>query len=229
MQGEIRYRLGTERFARAGFLTEQDRPLVQPSTRDTTLQWVLLASDQEPLVWFGLSDTLRPGVGALMENLAREGIVTHLLSGDSSAAVATLARGLALDEYVAGASPEEKLARVQTLQKEGACVLMMGDGINDIPVLAAADVSVAMGAASDLAQVNADAVLLNNDLKALSGVRKIARLTQKIIRQNITWALLYNVLALPLAVMGFVPPWAAAIGMSLSSLLVTANSMRLNR
>ncbi len=223
------YRLGSEQFIREGFADARERVIVRPAANDPSLQWVLLASDQEPLLWFGLSDAHRSGAKSLMESLRREGVATELLSGDSSAAVETLAIHLSMSRFQAGAKPDEKLARVQTLQREGACVLMLGDGINDVPVLAAADVSVAMGAASDLAQVNADAVLLHNDLSALGGVRKIAQHTQRVIRQNISWALLYNVLALPLAVMGFVPPWAAAIGMSLSSLLVTANSMRLNR
>lgn len=124
-------------------------------------------------------------------------------------------------------TPEDKLGRIRELQQAGHRVIMVGDGINDAPVLAGADVSVAMGAGAPLAQTSADMILLGESLAPLSeGIRK-ARRTLGVIRQNITWAVIYNVTALPLAAAGLLAPWMAAIGMSLSSLLVVLNSTRL--
>jgi len=125
--------------------------------------------------------------------------------------------------------PEDKLAKVNALQTEGDRVLMVGDGINDIPVLAAADLSVAMGSASQLAKVNADAVLLNQNLSSLSEARTVAVRVSQVIKQNFAWALGYNILALPAAALGYIPPYLAALGMSLSSLVVVLNSLRVNR
>jgi len=126
-------------------------------------------------------------------------------------------------------SPADKLQSVRQLQQQGHKVIMVGDGINDVPVLSGADVSIAMGSAADFAQVHADSVLLSGNLQTLVSVVTLARRTRQIVRQNLSWALLYNLVALPLAVMGFVPPWAAAIGMSASSLLVVVNALRLGK
>ena len=122
--------------------------------------------------------------------------------------------------------PEEKLRYIRQQQTQQETVLMVGDGINDVPVLAGADVSIAMGSASDFARTHADAILLNNDLTVLAASVGIAHRCKKIMRQNITWALAYNVTALPLAAAGFIPPYLAAIGMSLSSLIVVVNALR---
>ena len=122
--------------------------------------------------------------------------------------------------------PEEKLAHLRKFQSQGEPVMMIGDGINDVPVLGAADISVAMGASSRLAQVSADAVLLNQNLLQLSHALDIAQKVNRVIKQNLSWALGYNLLALPAAVMGFIPPYLAALGMSLSSLVVVFNSLR---
>jgi Cu2+-exporting ATPase len=132
-----------------------------------------------------------------------------------------------IDEFMAGAKPGDKLSHLSQRQAAGDKVLMIGDGINDIPVLSGADVSVAMASASDLAQTRADAVLLNDRLAVLAEALDIARRTKGIIRQNLRYSLVYNLLALPLAAAGMIPPWLAAIGMTASSLVVIFNALRL--
>lgn len=192
-------------------------------------QWLLLAREGEALAWIGLADCLRDSAAAAVNAIRARGIKVELLSGDSSAAGAELARSLNLDACLTGVAPADKLARVQALQAQGEKILMVGDGINDIPVLSGADVSVAMGSATDLAQTRADSILLSGDLQVLDQAFDCALLTRRIIRQNLTWARLYNGLALPFAAMGWVPPYAAAVGMSLSSLMVVANALRIHK
>jgi Cu2+-exporting ATPase len=166
---------------------------------------------------------------AAVSRLRESGLAMELLSGDQSAEVARLAQVVGIADYRAGVSPEEKLERLQQLQAGGDRVLMVGDGLNDVPVLSGADASVAMLSAADLAQSRADAILLNGDLQVLPNALQLSRKTRRLIRQNLAWALGYNALALPLAVCGLVPPWVAALGMSASSLIVVLNALRLSR
>jgi Cu2+-exporting ATPase len=174
-------------------------------------------------------DQLRPAAEPAVQQLNEQGMQVHLLSGDPSSAAADIVHHLPLHSTAFGLQPEHKLAALKRLQEQGHQVLMVGDGINDIPVLQAANISVAMGAASELSHISADAILLNNDLEMLPRAIALAHRARHIIRQNIGWAIGYNALALPLAAMGYVPPWAAAIGMSASSLLVLLNSLRLKK
>jgi P-type Cu2+ transporter len=223
-----RYRLGSPAFAgelcSGAVATEGD--LSPPSDE---FQWLLLASTAGPLAWIGLQDELRSDAQSLVAQLQHQGLKLSLLSGDHPWAVARLAHSLGITQFVGGAQPNDKLAYLQRCQAEGDRVLMLGDGINDIPVLAGANVSVAMACASDLAQTRADAVLLNNRLMVLWEAIAIARATEHIIKQNLRFALLYNLCALPLAVAGLVAPWAAALGMTTSSLIVIFNALRLMR
>jgi Cu2+-exporting ATPase len=140
-----------------------------------------------------------------------------------------VAAELEFEHWRCNCSPDDKLAHIRDLQNRGQQVMMVGDGINDVPVLSGAFVSVAMGGATDLAQTRADSVLLGRDLRALARAFDCAALTRRIIRQNLSWAIIYNLLALPLAAAGWIPPWAAAIGMSLSSLVVVGNALRIGR
>jgi Cu2+-exporting ATPase len=215
-----RYRLGRADFAGDGKLL---LPPAQPG------QWLLLADGQGAIAWIGLGDRLRASAKRAIEQLYRGKLEVELLSGDQSYEVARLGAEIGIREYTAGASPEDKLLRLQALQARGEKVLMVGDGINDVPVLAGGDVSVAMMSAADLAQSKADAILLRGDLGVLPQAIALAHKCRKIIRQNLAWAFVYNALALPLAVCGLVPPWAAAIGMSASSLIVVLNALRLSR
>ncbi|SFZ73827.1 Cu2+-exporting ATPase [Chitinimonas taiwanensis DSM 18899] len=185
---------------------------------------VCLASEQAWLGAFALGDQIKPDAQALLAALP--GLRTHVLSGDALGPVQAVAQQLGIAELRAAALPADKLAYVQALQAEGRRVLMVGDGINDAPVLAAADVSVAVGGGAEAAQAAGDLVLVGN-LAVLAEGWRVAAQTQRIIRQNLLWALGYNLVALPLALVGWVTPWLASLGMAGSSLLVVLNAIRL--
>ena len=190
---------------------------------------VYLARDGEWLARFDLEDPLRPDAAHVVSQLAELGLPVEIASGDHLDAVREAALAAGVTRYHARMRPEDKVALVRQEEQAGTRVVMVGDGINDAPVLAAASVSIAMGAGATLAQTSADAVLMVAELDPLPAAIVTARRTVAVIRENLAWAVAYNVLALPLAALGFVPPWAAAIGMSASSLLVVANALRLRR
>ena len=190
---------------------------------------VFLAHDGAPLARFTLADTLRADARTLVDGLRRRGIETTIASGDSAAAVDLAARALGVSHHLAGLSPEDKLKEAARLAASGERVLMLGDGVNDTPALAGAHVSVAMGRGAAAAAARADAVLIGNDPGRLLAALDIARRARRIVKQNLAWALGYNLVALPLAAAGAVPPWAAAVGMSLSSLAVAGNALRVSR
>ena len=188
-----------------------------------------LAREGVLLARFTLADTLHPGARALVEGLRARGIETTIASGDSAGAVERTARALEVARHLAGLAPEDKLDEAARLAARGERVLMLGDGVNDAPALAGAHVSVAMGRGAAAAAARADAVLLGDDPDGLLAGIDVARRARRIVKQNLAWALGYNIVALPLAAAGAVPPWAAAIGMSLSSLAVAGNALRLGR
>ncbi len=217
------YRLGTVAFIAEWLDTKLTS--LPPETSHHT--WLLLADKNQPLAWIALADEIRPDAHSLIQHLKQQGIVIELLSGDQPAAVSHLAQQLGIESYIASATPGDKLSHLSARQAAGDKVLVIGDGINDVPVLAGADVSVAMASASDLAQTRADAVLLNNQLEVIGEALDVARRTRAVIRQNLRFSLMYNLLALPLAAAGMIPPWLAAIGMTASSLIVIFNALRL--
>ena len=217
-----RWRLGKPDFAMEG---ATDNPIAAPARG----QWLLLSENGEPRAWFGLHDGIRDDAAATVAALQAQGLNVELLSGDTVDAVESLANQLNITTWHAGTSPEGKLARMKALQAAGETVVMIGDGINDVPVLAGADVAIAMNGATDLARTRADAVLLSPRLMRIVDAIEISRATRRIMRQNMIWSVCYNFSALPLAAMGLVPPWLAAIGMSLSSLVVVGNALRLSR
>lgn len=181
------------------------------------------------LARFRLRENEREDAHESIAALRAQGLDIHLASGDGEAAVQEFAARLGIAHPRARQTPEDKLAYVHALQAKGRIVAMVGDGINDAPVLAGADVSVAMGQGAPLAQRASDLVMTGSTLSRLPATVALARRTQRVIRQNLAWALAYNVLALPLAAAGWVTPWLAALGMALSSLLVTLNALRLTR
>ncbi len=190
---------------------------------------IYLADEQQLLARFELDDTLRPDAKALIEAFKAAGLQTTILTGDSSPQADEIARTLGVDELVKGVTPDGKLAYLKAREAKGEISIMVGDGINDAPVLAGAHASFAMAGGTDLAKNSADAILLADDLSRLLDARRLALRTRKIIIENFTWSIGYNLLVLPLAACGWLPPYLAAAGMSLSSLIVVTNSMRLNR
>ncbi|HEX7373456.1 MAG TPA: heavy metal translocating P-type ATPase [Steroidobacteraceae bacterium] len=191
--------------------------------------WVCLGDERGLLAAFRLTDQLRPEAAGCVTQLAALGLASEIASGDEAGAVARIAERSGIRQFAARMRPEQKLARLQSLQSGGAVVVAIGDGINDAPLLRGADVAVAMGRGSALAQTSADLILVRDSLDELPGTVSLARRTQRIVRQNLAWSILYNLAALPLAAFGLVPPWLAAIGMSLSSVAVVLNAMRLSR
>ena len=177
---------------------------------------------------FAVSESLRPEAAEAIAALRGLGLRLHLSSGDSHAAVARFGQALGIQDMHARQSPEHKLAFVRGLQDQGRRVAMVGDGLNDAPVLAGADVSLAVADGAALAQRAADLVATHPSLMRIPESVALARRTRRIIRQNLAWAIGYNVLALPLAAMGMVTPWLAALGMAASSLTVTLNALRLS-
>jgi Cu2+-exporting ATPase len=188
-----------------------------------------LGDGQRAIARFVLSDPLRPEAAAVAATLRTMGITPRIASGDGAQAVAEIAAALGIDDARARQSPEDKLATLRTLQAAGHRVLAVGDGINDGPLLAGADVSMAMAAGAPLAHRAADLVLTGTSLARIPEAIVLARRTRAIVRQNLAWALAYNLFALPFAAMGWVTPGLAALGMAASSLLVTANALRLGR
>lgn len=188
---------------------------------------VVLADESGPLAAFHLSERLRPDAGSALDALRAQALQLEIASGDAPDRVAAIASRLDVDRWRARLTPADKLARLRELRASGARVVAVGDGINDAPVLAGADVAVAMASGAELAQASSDIVLTGERLSALAEARSLARQTLAILRQNQRWALTYNLCVVPLAALGFVPPWLAALGMSLSSLVVVLNALRI--
>ncbi len=220
-----RYRVGRPEFVAA----LNQSAVAGRADLDAASTWVALGDETGLLAWFQLTDTLRPGAAVTVAALLVRGLAVELLSGDRPEAVAHIAREAGITTAAGGMSPQDKLERLRELQRQGAVVAMVGDGVNDAPVLAAAQVSMAMGSGTQLAHATADMVLLSEKLEHLVGGVDMARRTLTIMRENFAWALGYNLVALPLAAGGWLTPWMSAIGMSFSSLLVVVNALRLRR
>ncbi|HJW06610.1 MAG TPA: heavy metal translocating P-type ATPase [Rhodanobacter sp.] len=213
------------RLGRADFaLAPASRPL--PATLADAL---VLADADGAIAAFHLAEQPRAEARRLLDALRADGVAIAIASGDHASRVDALADRLDVAERHARQSPEDKLARLQAAHAEGHITLAVGDGSNDAPLLAGADVSAALASGTELAQTHADLLLLDGHLGSLADARATARQLQRVIRQGRHWSLWYNLAAVPFAAFGLVTPWLAAIGMSLSSLLVVLHALRVGR
>ena len=217
------------RLGHAEFTSELWGSPAAAAPADDGSSWLLLGDVAGPIAWFGVTDPIRTDAAQALVDLRALGIDSEIASGDAAAVVEAIAAAVQCPQAQGRLRPEDKLARLTALQSAGATVLTVGDGVNDAPLLAQADVSIAMAGGTALAQTSADLILLQDRLDRLPEIIQIARRTHRIIRQNLAWALAYNALAVPLAAMGLVTPWLASLGMSLSSVLVVFNAQRLYR
>ena len=226
------YRLGSHAWVR-GNTGEHEH---SGADADTATGAIAAASGElwfgllgQPWACFGMAETLRPDAQSALHRLQASGVHVALLSGDRVERVELMAARLGLSDVRGGATPESKLQALTDVQAQGHCVAMVGDGLNDAPVLARADVSFAFAHGAALSQGHADVVVLGNRLEAVADARDLAQRTLRVIRQNLIWAALYNGICIPLALLGWLPPWAAGLGMAGSSLLVVFNALRLTR
>ena len=217
-----RYRIGHASFCAR--LHGKPVPIAWLHTADTV---VWLSDDAGWIAAFRIGDRVRPEAPRAIARLRAMGLTVHLLTGDEPRVAHRVATDLGIDRMRSRASPEGKQEYVRDLQRARRRVAMVGDGVNDAPVLGLADVSIAMGEGADLAQIRADAVLASGCLDDLVRAMELARRTRAVLRQNLAWALAYNALVLPLAFLGHVTPLLAGIGMATSSLAVVANALRI--
>jgi Cu2+-exporting ATPase len=215
------YRLGSARWLEV--------PVGLQANQDGQYGQVHLADAQGPIASFIFLDTPRAGLKSLLQAARGRNIVVHLVSGDDALTVAWWAQQVGIDSYQGACTPEDKYEYIERLQAQGRFVWAIGDGVNDAPLLARADISIAVGAGAPLAAAGADAILTASSLEPLAKTLLLADKTQVIIKENLIWALIYNLLAIPVAMLGLVNPWIAGIGMSLSSLAVTLNAWRLRK
>lgn len=218
-RGDVVYRLGNASFACGG---------AEIATSDSPLSEVVLSANGVALARFFFDDTLRPGAGEAVADLESAGFPTLIFSGDRQSVVESTARGLGVDRALGALTPKQKVDACEALREEGRRVLMVGDGINDAPALAAAHVSMAPSSASDIGRQAADLVFFNERLDAVPDAIRIARRSAALIRQNFALAIGYNILAVPIAIAGFATPLIAAVAMSTSSIIVVTNALRLN-
>ncbi|MFK8048229.1 MAG: heavy metal translocating P-type ATPase [Halioglobus sp.] len=217
-----RYRIGSREFC------SELSPNFPPPP-DSEHYWVGLCSEHSQLAWFGLKDASRDESKIVIEEAKKAGLQVELLTGDNSPQAAAIASELSIPDVFTGAKPEDKMHHVESLQAHNGIVTMVGDGLNDAPVLSIANASFAVAGATDLTRSQADFILIKNDLRQVTRSLKLAKKCRSVIRQNLSWAFCYNLFGIPLAAMGYVQPWLAAIGMSVSSLFVVVNSLRLRK
>lgn len=202
---------------------------VDPNTPLPEGTHVAMGCQGRLLAGFGVEEALRDGVVQALQALRDDGVQLRLISGDSPQRAFELARRVGITDVMAQATPQDKLAAVVALQAQGERVVMVGDGVNDAPVLARADASLAMGQGALVSRSHADAVITSNQLADMVHARRRSQRAMAIVRQNFIWAGAYNALCIPLALMGYLPPWAAGLGMAVSSLVVVLNALRAAR
>ena len=220
------YRLGQRDFVTAGQMVGQTNGQAIGETAAITDDGLFLGDDDGPLACFDPQETARPDAREAVEALRRLQLDVEIASGDAPEPVRRVAQSLGISRWQARLSPAAKVARLEALQAAGTPVLMVGDGINDAPVLAAADVSMVLRSGSALAQTAGDLLLLDGAWRAVPAAVVVARRARQVLRQNLVWAAAYNLTGIPLAALGWLPPWLAALGMSVSSVLVVLNARR---
>ncbi|CAK0761852.1 P-type Cu2+ transporter [Gammaproteobacteria bacterium] len=192
-----------------------------------SIGWVRVAVGKQEIGIIGLTDQLRPDAKTLIESLQKDGIQTTIMSGDRQSVVLSIAKALGDIKVYSEMSPEDKARAIEKLQLSKEVVAMVGDGVNDAPALARADVGISLGSGADVSQANADLVLISNELGKIRQAIQLSRATLRIVRQNIGISILYNTLMIPLAMVGLITPLVAAVAMPISSLLVIGNAMRI--
>jgi Cu2+-exporting ATPase len=220
-----RWRIGSARYVTPLL----DGSVAPASIGDDARTTVFLGDERGVVAQFAIGDALRTDALATVTALRESGFHVVIASGDRPASVGAVARTLGVDDWHAAMLPQDKVALVRNMRREGQAVVMIGDGINDAPVLAAADASIALDAGTALARATADGIVVGKRLSSVLDGVTVARATRRIVRQNIGWAIAYNMTAVPLAASGMLAPWMAALGMSASSLIVVLNALRLHR
>ena len=216
-----RLAIGTARYVRKEL--DLDHAVVEPQAQSGG---VVLASESGVIGRFDFDGEISVDTLDTVTKLRHSDVTLHLLTGDTDAEARRVAQHLGIEHVRARCTPREKVHYIRTLQAAGGVVVMVGDGINDAPALAGADVSIAVADAVTLATSNADIVITNHNLSSVVMAITVARRALNVVRQNIAWAIGYNTVALVAAAAGFVAPWLAAVGMATSSALVTANAWR---
>jgi Cu2+-exporting ATPase len=216
--GDVLYRLGQPLWALAAN---------EKHSTSGTASISVLTRNGELLATFALEDRIRPGARQSVQDLVKQGLTVEILSGDRHEAVEGLASRIGVARFLSGLLPSEKLTRIRELSNAGRKMMMVGDGLNDAPALAAAYVSMAPATAADIGRNSADFVFLNENLSAVTDALEISRSAKSLVSQNFALAIGYNAIAVPIAVLGYVTPLVAAVAMSLSSVLVVANALRL--